>query len=95
MTLKFTKPHSHRDKAYRAFIVPLPCACCGRPGPSQFAHMRSLGGGGMGLKPPDLDAIPLCAACHMEVEHAKGISELSIDPCKQVLKYNRMFFMRG
>ena len=32
------------------------------------AHQRCLGGGGMALKPPDEDALPLCWSCH-DLEH--------------------------
>ena len=60
-----------RDKKYLAFIRGLPCAVCGKPGPSEAAHQRILQGGGIGLKPSDYETIPLCADCH-HIEHAVG-----------------------
>ena len=65
-----TKPV--RDKKYLAWVRTLPCAVCGKPGPSEAAHQRILQGGGMGMKPSDYEAIPLCMACHA-FEHTKGI----------------------
>lgn len=37
----------------------------------EAAHVRILGGGGMGMKPADYDAVPLCKDCHTE-QHSKG-----------------------
>lgn len=44
---------------YRAFIVDQPCMRCGKPGPSDPAHMRGVDLGGKA------DALlPLCRLCH-------------------------------
>ena len=48
-----------RDEAYRRRVAALPCAHCGKPGPSQCAHADE--GKGMGIKASDLDTYPLCA----------------------------------
>ena len=56
----YPKQHLTRDKAYRMRVAALPCAHCGKPGPSQCAHSDSAGKG-MGIKPSDLDTYPACA----------------------------------
>ena len=48
-----------RDEAYRRLVAALPCAHCGKPGPSQCAHGDE--GKGMGLKACDLTCFPACA----------------------------------
>jgi len=77
------KPISHRDPAYLDYIRSLSCANCGRF-PSEAAHMRCLGGGGMGKKPSDYHAIPLCPGCH-RLEHTMGVKVLDIDPARVAL----------
>lgn len=72
---------THRSEAYLAFIRSEPCmGICGesehlRNGPNftgiEAAHCRILGGGGVGLKPSDFYAIPLCNRCH-GMQHQKG-----------------------
>jgi hypothetical protein len=47
----------------------LPCAHCGRHGPSDPAHVRLNGKGGIAYKPPDCYVLPLCRTCHDE-QHA-------------------------
>lgn len=39
----------------------MPCAVCGKPGPSEAAHGPVAG---MGMKGDDMEALPLCARCH-------------------------------
>ena len=58
------KKKTPRDPVYLDFIRAQDCCTCGRPAPSQAAHVRIRGGGGMGLKPSDYRTVPLCAACH-------------------------------
>ena len=48
-----------RDEAYRRLVAALPCAHCGRAGPSQAAHADA--GKGLGMKSCDLTCFPLCA----------------------------------
>ena len=63
--------------AYTDWIRTLECTVCGSRKGVQAAHMRGLDklSGGMGKKPDDLYAIPLCAECHAK-EHKEGRSSL-------------------
>ena len=60
-----------RDEAYRRLVAALPCAHCGKPGPSQAAHADE--GKGMGMKSSDETCFPLCAdepgrqGCHSQI----------------------------
>lgn len=64
------------DPKHLALIRQLPCLCCGR-GPSEAAHVRMsdhLRGKpitGIGCKPSDCWAIPMCHGCHMR-QHTRG-----------------------
>lgn len=65
------------DKAYRKRAAHMPCRACGLPagtGRVVLAHVR-LGNAGMGLKPPDSDALYLCGICHRNFD-------LGDDRCK-------------
>lgn len=53
------KVPTRRSKNYLRWVATLPCAHCGRHGPSQAAHSDE--GKGMGLKAGDDTAYPLCA----------------------------------
>src|SRR5262245_3455377 len=53
------RPIRIRSPKHREFVASLPCMVCGRRG-CHAAHIR-LGDGGMGLKPGDDRAVPLCA----------------------------------
>ncbi len=64
------------NKKYREWIRTLHCCVCGSFAPSTFAHQRILGNGGMGMKPPDLDGLPMCHDCHMVGEHGQGVISL-------------------
>jgi hypothetical protein len=48
-----------RDEAYRRLVAALPCAHCGKAGPSQCAHGDE--GKGLAIKACDLTCFPLCA----------------------------------
>lgn len=48
-----------RSEKYRRLVAALPCAHCGKPGPSQCAHGDE--GKGMGIKASDETCFPLCA----------------------------------
>lgn len=50
-----------------AWIRTLPCAACGKFGPSDPAHMRSRGAGGTSEH-----LVPLCRLCHID-QHNRGI----------------------
>lgn len=65
--------HKHkriRDEKHRKAIRQLPCLSCGAT-PSQAAHIRVSGHGGMGLKPDDDCCVPLCHNCHA-LQHNVG-----------------------
>ena len=67
-----------RDPKYRAFLKRQPCEMCGFRRKVEVAHTGRKGKG-LGLKACDLDAIPLCAACHrsnQESYHAIGNERL-------------------
>lgn len=82
-----------RSEAYLDFIRAQACiGICAQPlynqnGPNhhsiEAAHVRIGNGGGMGLKPSDFRAVPLCHLCHL-VQHQHGEasfwSELNKDP---------------
>ena len=63
-------PRQH-DPGYLAWLRKQPCCCgCGKPAPSQAAHLRQ-GVTGMQRKPHDRRALPLSASCHIR-QHAFG-----------------------
>ena len=68
-------PKRKRNKAYLAFISQLPCIRCGKPGPSEPHHVRLGHNGGMGRKPDDSRALPLCHECHIHNLHQHGEGE--------------------
>lgn len=57
------------DAAYLAQVRQLPCLKCGDQPCGEAAHVRFASAAfgkrsGMGKKPSDSDAVPLCPACH-------------------------------
>ena len=58
------KPNLHRRVQHLAFVRQLPCVACGKAAPSDAAHVRTGTDGGVGMKPGDRYAVPLCVACH-------------------------------
>lgn len=65
------KPQTPRDSEHLKFIRGLACCVCKKPPPSDAAHVRIGGGGGMGLKPSDFRTVPLCNKCHA-TQHSVG-----------------------
>ena len=70
------KPKTHRDKKFRLWLRSQPCAKCGKPAPFENGkyqnhphHNSVTKGGGMAIKCSDLEEVPLCHACHNEVEY--------------------------
>lgn len=65
------------DAAHLASIRKMPCLVCGRPGPSDPAHIRSASRQygkrltGLGEKPSDQWVLPMCRRCH-EDQHRWG-----------------------
>lgn len=68
---KAKKPKRWRSPAHLNWIRGFHCANCGVSDPIEAAHVRILGGGGMGFKPADFDCVPLCKNCHQE-QHSIG-----------------------
>ena len=57
---------------HRAFLRRHQCCVNGCPGvPIQVAHVRSAANSGIGIKPSDASAIPLCASHHTQ-QHSIG-----------------------
>jgi hypothetical protein len=83
------KPEFRRRVHHLAFIRLLPCAACGKAAPSEAAHVRTGTDGGVGMKPADRYAIPLCTTCHAK-QHRLGEltfwSALRIDPVNVALR---------
>lgn len=68
--MEFKKYKPFRSEKYKAFIRSLPCVVCSTE-PTEAAHQRIDGMGGMGVKPPDSYCLPLCYECHAR-EHQIG-----------------------
>lgn len=70
------RPRLH-DPGYLTWIRLRSCIACGRFGPCDAAHIRSAAleydkpSTGMGEKPDDRWALPLCRSCHL-TQHAYG-----------------------
>lgn len=64
------KSSRYRDDAYLAYVRLHRCMNpqCRRPAPSQAHHVDAVDGTGIGTKPSDLWAVPLCWECHRLVE---------------------------
>jgi hypothetical protein len=75
-----------RDQNYLNWIISYPCLIpnCGKvnnlksDGLIAWHHYKGLKGGGMGIKPPDYHAIPLCAE-HHNLWHRMGESYFKLD----------------
>jgi hypothetical protein len=83
------KPNLRRRVQHLAFVRQLPCVACGKAAPSDAAHVRRGTDGGVGRKPGDRYAVPLCTACHAK-QHRVGEltfwSALRIDPLNVALR---------
>ena len=66
------KTKTYRSKMYLRFIRNQPCLNCGFSGQPCQAHHEGLGKRGLGIKPPDTQAVPLCRDCHV-LRHQKGV----------------------
>ena len=83
------EPNSRTRVQHLAFVRQLPCVACGKAAPSDATHVRTGTDGGVGIKPGDHYAVPLCAACHAK-QHRIGElifwSALRIDPLNVALR---------
>src|SRR5262249_4826518 len=77
------EPKLQRRAQHLAFVRQLPCVACGKAAPSDAAHVRTGTDGGVGIKPGDRYAVPLCTTCHTK-QHRVGEltfwSALRFDP---------------
>jgi hypothetical protein len=84
-----SKPGLRKRVQHLAFVRQLPCVACGKAAPSDAAHVRTGTDGGVGVKPGDRYAVPLCGACHAK-QHRIGEltfwSALRIDPLNVALR---------
>jgi hypothetical protein len=82
-----------RDPAHLDAIRQLPCLACGADIGCEAAHIRMGHKGGMGLRPDDPMAIPLCSACHRD-QHATSEQKYwdarNIDPVKVANSLHRL-----
>jgi len=78
-----------RRSQHLAFVRQLPSVACGKAAPSEPAHVRTGTDGGVGMKPGDRYAVPLCANCHAR-QHRVGEltfwSALCFDPLNVALR---------
>jgi hypothetical protein len=83
------KPNLRKRVRHLAFVRELPCVACGKAAPSEAAHVRTGTDSGVGIKPGDRYAVPLCSACHAR-QHRIGEltfwSALRIDPLNVALR---------
>jgi hypothetical protein len=83
------KPNLRRRVQHLAFVRQLPCVACGKAAPSDAAHVRTGTDGGVGRKPGDRYAVPLCTGCHAK-QHRVGEltfwSTLRFDPLNVALR---------
>ena len=71
MVKSYPKPKTNRDKQYLEWLKTQPCVGCGQPKTPDFDITYAHKGGGMAIKGPDNEALPLCTGvegCH-ESEH--------------------------
>jgi hypothetical protein len=82
-------PNFRRRMQHLAFVRQLPCVACGKAAPSDAAHVRTGTDGGLGMKPGDRYAVPLCTTCHAK-QHRIGEltfwSALRIDPLNVAMR---------
>lgn len=83
-TVQPAKPKENliQHAGYMAAVRQLPCAHCGKPGPSQFCHSDL--GKGAGIKSDCREGWPGCADCH----YAIGTERIYAKPFRRVLEAN-------
>lgn len=68
---------------YLAYQRDKACLWCGRGQGIEAHHLRNLQDGGVALKPPDWQTIPLCHDCHISQLHGKGLNNF-LESCKWI-----------
>jgi hypothetical protein len=83
------KRYLRRRPQHLVFVRQLPCVACGKAAPSEAAHVRTGTDGGIGVKPGDRYAVPLCTACHARQHRIGELSFWSarrVDPLNVALR---------
>lgn len=89
------KPREARrnDREHLEAIRQCPCLSCGADPCNEAAHVRLGTHAGIGRKPSDQNALPLCHSCHMD-QHAVGEltywSRLDIAPLAMAARLYRL-----
>jgi hypothetical protein len=65
-----------RSAKYLKFVRGQRCAFCARPATEAHHTGRKAGGGGMGIKPCDLLAAPLCGEHHREIHKRGSVADM-------------------
>ena len=89
LTPRKSTPDLRRRVQHLAFVRQLPCVACGKAAPSEAAHVRTGTDGGVGVKPGDRHAVPLCTACHVKQHRIGELTfwcALRIDPLNVALR---------
>jgi hypothetical protein len=107
MPLRQRRPRQE-DRAFLAFVRTKPCCVCGAHPPVQAAHIRMASAehgkseGGIGRKPDDRFATPLCSICHLDgpdaqhkVGERKFWQRVGIDPFAVAMKLYAEFRPNG
>lgn len=85
---RFDRAKPWRSEAYLAYVRSRPCVVTGSEHEGVIAHhVRCLGGGGMGLKPPDWLCLPLDSHEHTtlhSVGEASYWRERGVDPMEMI-----------
>ena len=89
-----------RNKKHLSRIRALPCLADSRHDTYdiQAAHIRIYGDGGMGMKPGDDHAVPLCQKCHAEQHRIgertfwKNVFPTMDDPVRFAHNYAKMLY---
>lgn len=83
-----------RNRAYLAWLRMQPCCITGKTIGVEAAHVRRGNGGGMGIKPSDLRALPLHADEH-RLQHTMGETtywdRVGLDPDVLIIKHLSLF----
>ena len=76
--MEVPKPKRYSNPRYLDYVRGLPCASCGRIGPSDPHHISWVEGTRAGGKADDSYVLPLCRLCH-QLEHEQyGMEKLEI-----------------
>ena len=83
------KQKTYKNKAYLSHVRTFPCCVCGRPD-TEAHHVRWSFNSGIGMKPGDVWAIPLCMDHHIEW-HRKGM--ITFQRTHEVNIYEQLFMI--